>query len=342
MTYRRMDIIVLSDEPIESGQLPLPLPGGETPKLPAPVPDKPKETGNERLDYCLGVIFDVEGGYSDHPRDNGGPTNHGITQATLSHYRGRPVSVAEVKALSVAEAIDIYRQMYWTTVEADKLPSGIDLVVFDQSVNSGPRTSQLLLQRTINNLGEPIKVDGDIGRKTAEALSRLNYHAVIDEYSRVTMARYKRLSDWDVFGNGWTNRNKRVTKAAHMSVKQDNPMASQDTSVSRATVKHSQQDTERNGMSLTILELLLNRTAGYKTIIGVVLWAAVQMIEANAPNMLSPATDQSLLTLAYSLAGIGLIDKARRVMIWLGIDIPLEYQKKAKKQAPKFDPFEER
>jgi len=39
------------------------------------------------------VIYDLierEGGFSNHPADKGGPTKYGITQQTLSEWRGVP------------------------------------------------------------------------------------------------------------------------------------------------------------------------------------------------------------------------------------------------------------
>ena len=58
------------------------------------------------------VIERFEGGYSNHPADRGGPTNMGITQATLSEYLGRPASVDEVRSLSRAQAVAIYRSRW--------------------------------------------------------------------------------------------------------------------------------------------------------------------------------------------------------------------------------------
>jgi Glycosyl hydrolase 108 len=55
----------------------------------APAPAKPADQqGSSRFDACMPFIFKAEGGYSDNPADPGGPTNYGITLATLRAYEG--------------------------------------------------------------------------------------------------------------------------------------------------------------------------------------------------------------------------------------------------------------
>ena len=85
---------------------------------------------------ALQHIFKMEGGFSNDPADHGGPTNWGITQATLAHWRGDPS--ADPRTLTLDETRAIYHANYWNTVRAPELPSGVDLVAFDVSVNSGP------------------------------------------------------------------------------------------------------------------------------------------------------------------------------------------------------------
>lgn len=64
------------------------------------------------VDDILSHILKSEGGFVDDPKDLGGATNYGITQKTLSDYRKRQVTKEEVRALTVNEAKDIYRQNY--------------------------------------------------------------------------------------------------------------------------------------------------------------------------------------------------------------------------------------
>ncbi len=78
----------------------------------------------ENFERALALVLKHEGGYVDHPADPGGATNRGVTRATLAAWRGRPVSKAEVRALTRLEASAIYRKNYWDAVRADELPAG--------------------------------------------------------------------------------------------------------------------------------------------------------------------------------------------------------------------------
>ncbi len=108
------------------------------------------------FDAALDFVLRQEGGWSDHPLDPGGATNRGITRATLAQVRGRPVSKAELMALSLQETAAIYRRLYWDAAACDALPSGVDLAVFDLAVNSGPRRALLLLQEALEVPGDGI------------------------------------------------------------------------------------------------------------------------------------------------------------------------------------------
>ena len=119
------------------------------------------------FDTALATVLAAEGGFSNDPRDPGGATFRGITLATLSGARGRPVTVAELKALDRAEIATIYRRSYWDTVAGDALPAGLDLAVFDLAVHSGPHRAAVLLQGLLG-----VATDGRIGPVTLAAARR--------------------------------------------------------------------------------------------------------------------------------------------------------------------------
>ena len=155
---------------------------------------------NENFQRCLDLTLAYEGGYSDHPRDPGGATNFGVTRATLARVRGRAVSKAEVRALTRAEAGAIYRAEYWDAVGGDDLPFGVDAVVFDHAVNSGPAAALKTLRAA---LGLPLAAGAS---EILAACRRARPDALVREMCRRRMRFLRALRAFPTFGRGWTRR----------------------------------------------------------------------------------------------------------------------------------------
>ena len=150
-----------------------------------------------------------EGGFVNHKKDPGKATNMGVTIFTLSDDLGRPATVQDVKNLTKADAERILKTRYWDLVRGDQLPSGIDYLVADYAVNSGPSKSVKDLQRTMNDIGFSIKVDGLIGPQTLNVLAQLSKEQakkLVRLYAKRRMDFLKSLSTWSTFGRGWTRR----------------------------------------------------------------------------------------------------------------------------------------
>jgi lysozyme family protein len=158
---------------------------------------------------ALAFVLQYEGGYVNHPKDRGGPTNLGITQKTLSRFRGEPVTIADVKALTVAEAARIYRQNYWDEIQGDDLPAGIDLALFDFAVNAGPGRAIKLFQAVLN-----VTQDGLIGPRTLQAAKKGKASFIISALCSVRIDYKRRLSSWATFGRGWARRVRDVERAS--------------------------------------------------------------------------------------------------------------------------------
>jgi lysozyme family protein len=121
----------------------------------------------EAIDRMIEDVLEKEGGYVNHKNDKGGPTNFGITQATLSAWLGRPASLVEVKALTKATAAKIYKKNYYFDPHIDWLPDRIEPIIFDIAVNSGPGRAVKILQQALLGKGFPIgQPDGVIGKNT--------------------------------------------------------------------------------------------------------------------------------------------------------------------------------
>ena len=116
----------------------------------------------ERYNEALKRVLVHEGGYVNDPRDPGGATMKGVTQRTYDGYRKRlGLPSRPVSQITSAEVGEIYRRQYWAAVRGDELPAGIDYVLFDGAVNSGPVQSIKWLQRALG-----VSVDGVLGEAT--------------------------------------------------------------------------------------------------------------------------------------------------------------------------------
>ncbi len=155
------------------------------------------------FDAALARVLEHEGGYSNHPADPGGPTMQGIIQRVYDAYRTRTgQALRPVRQIERSERTAIYRSQYWDAVRGDDLPAGLDYVVFDGAVNSGPGQAAKWLQRA---LGLP--ADGQVGAVTLAAAGRCaDPAALVDDICARRLAMLKRLSTWPVFGAGWGRR----------------------------------------------------------------------------------------------------------------------------------------
>lgn len=178
---------------------------------------------DDRFESCLREVLRHEGGYSDHPSDPGGATNMGITRKTLARWRKispwTDLPKSAVKALSRAEAAQIYRAQFWNPCKAGAMPAGIDLAVFDFAVNSGPDRAVRVLQAALG-----VAADGEVGPKTLAALRSADNKALINAICDRRLAFLRGLATFPVFGRGWTSRVAAVRAAALGAAKNSTSM----------------------------------------------------------------------------------------------------------------------
>jgi lysozyme family protein len=163
----------------------------------------------ENFDKCLKMILHHEGGYVWHKLDPGGETNLGVTKRVYEEWGGQK----NMKDLTVEDVAPIYKKNYWGRAKCDQLPSGLDLAVFDWSVNSGVGRAVKKLQKMIGTVA-----DGGIGPNTLKTLEEyIRHHGLettIENYKDIRQAFYRSLSTFNTFGKGWTRRNNETLEAA--------------------------------------------------------------------------------------------------------------------------------
>ena len=163
----------------------------------------------ENFDTAFEHMLKEEGGYTNHPRDPGGMTNLGVTKQVWEEWVGHPVDEKAMRALTPEMVKPLYKRKYWDKVRGDDLPDGIDMIVFDTAVNSGPGRAVKFLQGCIGT-----DMDGVIGPKTLAAVRAANPKKLVEDYAKRRLSFLHELPTWDAFGKGWSNRVARVQNVA--------------------------------------------------------------------------------------------------------------------------------
>ncbi len=149
------------------------------------------------FDTAFHKLLGHEGGFVDHPKDPGGATNWGITQAVAREngYTG------DMRDLPVDTAKAIYSSQYWVPVRAEELPPTVRYAVFDAAVNSGVSQAIRWLQRAVG-----VRDDGIIGPVTLAAVRQRDPQALAASMLGQRLEFMASLPTWPAFGRGWARR----------------------------------------------------------------------------------------------------------------------------------------
>lgn len=154
------------------------------------------------FDASLAHVLKHEGGFVNHPRDPGGATNRGVTQAVYDLWRAdHGLPIQSVEHVTPAEVMAIYKKRYWDALKCDQLPAGLDYCLFDFGVNSGVGRAARFLQDALGVLA-----DGKIGPVTIAAAKAYPALALVDRICDMRLAFLKKLRTYRTFGKGWSRR----------------------------------------------------------------------------------------------------------------------------------------
>lgn len=153
------------------------------------------------FDKALAAVLVHEGGFVNHPNDPGGMTNLGCTKAVWEEHCGHPVDEKTMRALTPGDVAPLYKRKYWDKIQGDELPDGVDYVVFDCAINSGPGRAAKFLQSCVG-----VEPDGGIGPKTLAAVKAFDAKQLVQDYSKRRLSFLMDLPTWPTFGKGWSRR----------------------------------------------------------------------------------------------------------------------------------------
>ncbi len=163
----------------------------------------------------------IEAGFQNMPEDNGNwtgchvgngiqaGTNMSISACLLSDIRNHAVTEAEMRALTRAEALDIYRTKFWEPIQGDRINSQTIANMTADMKSSAGYNGLKRLQMALNSLGENLPVDGNIGNDTIDAINRQSAKsvAVLNNAYRTQMIEHFNIAAQtgqnSIFLKGW-------------------------------------------------------------------------------------------------------------------------------------------
>lgn len=115
-----------------------------------------------RTDQLIDDILRREGGYVNNPADPGGPTNYGITLATLAGQgtfgdldRDGDVDAEDVKILTVDQARTIYKNLYVEPYHNYQIWPRLQELLVDSAVQHGVARVNGWLGEIANKTSDP-------------------------------------------------------------------------------------------------------------------------------------------------------------------------------------------
>ena len=150
-------------------------------------------------------LLQLEGGYTNHPEDKGGPTNLGITLKTYREYCGQEKTIKDLQNMSYGTWEKIMKDLYWDRVKGDKIENqSLAEIVADWCVNSG-LTGVMKVQEILG-----CKPDGIVGPITLSLINTSDAELLFDRIWKARQQFYinivKKNPKQKLFMNGWMNR----------------------------------------------------------------------------------------------------------------------------------------
>lgn len=171
-----------------------------------------------KFEEAVEYVLKNEGGYSNHPKDAGGPTNWGIILAVLKQegmagdldFDG-DVDADDIRLLTRDQAIGIYKRQWWDRFGYQGITHNIVATkIFDCAVNMGQAQAAKNVQRALLACDISVKIDGIMGPKTRIAINSISpyvlrcaFRSEMAGIYRLILAKHPDYADFEV---GWLRR----------------------------------------------------------------------------------------------------------------------------------------
>lgn len=163
------------------------------------------------FDFALAKLIEVEGGYSNDPRDRGGETYAGVTRQNWDGWLARRFGGEYEWPPTDEQVAVLYREAYWERHGYGEMPPPVAVEMLKMAVHRNHGQAVRILQRALRAaLRERLADDGAMGPRTWDALQRAD-PATVAAAMRSEAARYydsivRANPANEPFRNGWLNR----------------------------------------------------------------------------------------------------------------------------------------
>ncbi len=157
-------------------------------------------------------------GLSNDPKDTGAAvcipfpqyhTNKGVTFCTFKSMAQSlgitPVTYERFLRLT-SEEVGRFIYAFYQNVKGDKFSDEIGLSLAEAAWGSGAGNAAKHLQRSLNQLGKKVAIDGGIGPETIKAANSVDQKQLYDLFWADRTRFLKSLSNYSTYGKGWMNR----------------------------------------------------------------------------------------------------------------------------------------
>lgn len=139
----------------------------------------------------------------DDPADPGGETVWGWSMLTIKRLGLTPQDLGLphrdffpgcLKAVSKETCQQLYRRYFWNAYGYQNVEDQVAATkIMDSAVNMGPKRAATFAQNACNKLGQPCKVDGQLGQKSFAAINACEPKAFVQAFADEMTAYYLRI-----------------------------------------------------------------------------------------------------------------------------------------------------
>lgn len=174
------------------------------------------------------ILKQLEGGYQNNPLDTGNynnaginvGTNYGISAKVYETFLNKPVTIADMQAMTWQVAAKIHKTQYWDKMKADSFISqSVAELVVDHAINAGVYKASVLLQQVLNqNFNKNLVVDGIVGNLTIQAVNSVNQTLLFQYYANARIQDYESKNRPE-FLNSWLKRVSTIASKFGIAIK---------------------------------------------------------------------------------------------------------------------------